>query len=141
MLIFALKLGVVGAALATVVSQAVSAVWVLRFLTGKRVPVRLTKQSLRLEKGIVADISKLGTANFIMQGTTCLVQIACNKTLQQYGGDLYAGRTISIGTLIAIFLATSDEMIPIMISEAAPASVMLKLLLSAAPRHSPLWQK
>ena len=55
--------------------------------------------------------------------------------------NLYAGRTISIGTLIAIFLATSDEMIPIMISEAAPASVMLKLLLSAAPRHSPLWQK
>lgn len=103
-LIFALKLGVVGAALATVVSQAVSAAWVLRFLTGKRVPVRLTKQSLWLKKGVVAEISKLGTANFIMQGTTCLVQIACNKTLQQYGGDLYVGVMTVLNSVREIFM-------------------------------------
>ena len=55
--IFALKLGVVGAALATVISQAVSAAWVLRFLTGRRAPVRLTKENLRLDRSIVDDVS------------------------------------------------------------------------------------
>ena len=91
LMIFALGLGVRGAALATVLSQAVSAGWILLFLRKKENPVPLKRENLRLRREIVAEISKLGTSNFIMQGTNCLVQIACNATLQAYGGDLYVG--------------------------------------------------
>ena len=89
--IFVFDMGVSGAALATVLSQGVSCIWVLRFLTGKRVPLRLEKNILRLRTDLVRKILSLGTAGFIMQGTNCLVQIACNSTLSLFGGDLYVG--------------------------------------------------
>ena len=89
--IFGLKMGVAGAALATVISQAASAVWVMRFLTGKNILIPLQWKNMAIQKEITKDICKLGTANFIMQGTNCLVQVACNTTLQTYGGDLYVG--------------------------------------------------
>lgn len=89
--IFVLGMGVRGAALATVISQAVSALWILRFLVRKDIPVPLRRENLRLRAKITGDIARLGTANFIMQGTNCLVQIACNATLQAWGGDLYVG--------------------------------------------------
>ena len=89
--IFALDMGVSGAALATVISQAVSAIWVLRFLTGKQIPLCLSRKNIAIEKDITKDICKLGTASFIMQGTNCLVQVTCNATLQTFGGDLYVG--------------------------------------------------
>ena len=89
--IFALDMGVSGAALATVISQAVSAIWVLRFLTGKRISVSLSRRNIVIQKDITAAICKLGTSNFIMQGTNCLVQVTCNATLQTFGGDLYVG--------------------------------------------------
>ena len=77
--------------MATIISQACSAVWVLRFLTGKNAVVPLRMQNIKIQKEISLDIFKLGTANFIMQGTNCLVQIVCNATLQGYGGDIYVG--------------------------------------------------
>ena len=89
--IFGMDMGVAGAALATVISQAVSAVWVLRFLTGEKVPVPLIRKNIGIDPQITKDICKLGTASFIMQGTNCLVQVACNSTLQLFGGDLYVG--------------------------------------------------
>ena len=89
--IFGMQMGVAGAALATVISQAVSAVWVLRFLTGRKVPVPLTRRNIAIVPEITKAICKLGTASFIMQGTNCLVQVACNTTLQTFGGDLYVG--------------------------------------------------
>ncbi len=89
--IFGLDMGVSGAALATVISQAVSAVWVLCFLTGKKILVPLNRRNIAIQKDITKDICKLGTASFIMQGTNCLVQVACNATLQTFGGDLYVG--------------------------------------------------
>ncbi len=89
--IFGLHMGVSGAALATVISQAVSAVWVLCFLVGRKFPVPLRRKNTALSRGIVKEICRLGTANFIMQGTNCLVQVACNATLQTFGGDLYVG--------------------------------------------------
>ena len=89
--IFGLGMGVAGAALATVISQTVSAVWVLRFLTGGRAAVPLRRDCIRPDLQIVGRITRLGTANFIMQGTNCLVQVACNSTLQLFGGDLYVG--------------------------------------------------
>jgi len=89
--IFALDMGVSGAALATVIAQGVSCFWVLRFLTGKRAPLRLEKRLLPLQVPLVKKILSLGTAGFIMQGTNCLVQVACNSTLSSFGGDLYVG--------------------------------------------------
>ena len=89
--IFGLGMGVSGAALATIISQAVSAIWVLSFLLGKKAVVSLVVQNITVNAGITKDIFKLGMANFIMQGTNCLVQVACNSTLQTYGGDVYVG--------------------------------------------------
>ena len=89
--IFVLDMGVAGAAFATVISQALSAIWILRFLFGKKGAVPLRIQNIRIRKRITKEICKLGTANFIMQGTTCAVQVACNSTLQSYGGDTYVG--------------------------------------------------
>jgi len=89
--IFGLNMGVAGAALATVISQAVSALWVLRFLTGKKIPLSLNRKNIVIQKDITKAICKLGTSNFIMQGTNCLVQVTCNATLQTFGGDLYVG--------------------------------------------------
>ena len=80
--IFGLGMGVSGAALATVISQAVSAVWVLRFLTGKKAVVPIRLKYIRISREITKDICALGASNFIMNGTTCLVQVVCNKTLQ-----------------------------------------------------------
>ena len=89
--IFGFDMGVSGAALATVLSQGVSAVWVLTFLSGSRPPIRLDRTSIRIDGHTTGQIMKLGTANFIMQGTNFLVQVACNTTLQTFGGDLYVG--------------------------------------------------
>jgi putative MATE family efflux protein len=89
--IFGFGMGVSGAALATVLSQGVSAAWVLTFLSGSRPPIRLDRSSIRIDGRTTGQIMKLGTANFIMQGTNFLVQVACNTTLQTFGGDLYVG--------------------------------------------------
>ena len=89
--IFGLDMGVAGAALATVLSQAISAVWVLRFLFGKKAVVPLAFSNIHIRWGITRDIVRLGMANFIVQGTNCLVQVVCNATLQGFGGDVYVG--------------------------------------------------
>lgn len=102
--IFGLDMGVAGAALATIISQFCSTVWVLRFLTGKNAVIPLRLQDIRIHKSISLDIFKLGTANFIMQGTNCLVQIVCNSTLQGYGGDIYVGIMTVANSVREIFM-------------------------------------
>jgi len=116
--IFGLDMGVAGAALATILSQAVSAVWVLRFLLGKRAIVPLKLGNIRIKKGITKEIFRLGMSNFIMQGTTCAVQVACNSTLQSYGGDVYVGIMTVTNSVREIF------MLPIvgMVNGAQPVS-------------------
>ena len=89
--IFGLNMGVSGAALATVLSQLVSCVWVLKFLTGKKALLCIKKENLRPDWRLAREIMTLGLSGFIMQGTNCLVQVVCNATLKIYGGDLYVG--------------------------------------------------
>ena len=89
--IFGFDMGVAGAAFATVISQAVSAVWVISFLFGKKSIIPLKMSNVRIQMQRTKEIFKLGTSNFIMHGTNCLVQIVCNATLQSYGGDIYVG--------------------------------------------------
>ncbi|MDO5122129.1 MAG: MATE family efflux transporter [Erysipelotrichaceae bacterium] len=89
--IFGFNMGVRGAAAATVISQVVSAVWVIRFLLKDTIPVRLKQHNFRIVPSMASEIIKVGTAGFVMQGTNCLVQVLCNRTLSIYGGDLYVG--------------------------------------------------
>ena len=89
--IFWLDMGVSGAAFATVISQCLSALWVLRFLFGKKAEISLSAGTVRISREITKDICKLGTSNFVMAGTNCLVQVVCNSTLQTYGGDIFIG--------------------------------------------------
>ncbi len=89
--IFVFQMGVEGAALATVISQSVSALWVLLFLLGRRCSVGLKWTEMNLNAKRTGRILVLGIPGFIMQGTNSLVTIVCNKQLQGYGGDLYVG--------------------------------------------------
>ena len=102
--IFVFDMGVAGAALATVISQVISAAWVLHFLTGKKVVIRLKKSCIRFNKTITKNIFKLGMSNFIMQGTNCIVQIVCNSTLHSYGGDVYVGIMTVLNSVREIFM-------------------------------------
>ena len=101
---FVFDMGVAGAALATIISQAISAVWVICFLLGKKAVIRLKKNCIRLDKQITKNIFYLGTANFIMQGTNCAVQVVCNSTLQSYGGDIYVGIMTVLNSVREIFM-------------------------------------
>ncbi len=89
--IFVLKMGVQGAALATVISQFVSVLWVLRFLTGNEAVIRLKKDSLKVHFPLLKEIVALGTSGFVMSFTNSAVQIVCNATLQNFGGDISVG--------------------------------------------------
>ena len=89
--IFLLDMGVKGAALATVISQACSALWVLKFLTGKKAILKLRLSALRLKAERVRRILSLGTSGFVMSMTNSLAQVLCNASLEAYSGDLYVG--------------------------------------------------
>ena len=88
-LIFGCGLGVAGAAIATIVSQAVSMAWTLRFLTSSRSIVRLEWNRLSVDFSIVGQITSLGLAGFMMSMTNSIVTIVCNNVLLRWGGDLY----------------------------------------------------
>ncbi len=89
--IFVFRMGVRGAALATILSQFLSAVWIFKFLTGSKTILRLRSSCMRLEKKRVKEIISLGMSGFTMSITNCTVQILCNATLYTWGGDLYVG--------------------------------------------------
>lgn len=101
--IFALHQGVRGAAIATIISQGCSAVWVLRFLTGSKAQLRLTRESMRHQWQRIRKIVSLGMSGFIMAFTNGLVQVACNSTLQSFGGDLYVGVMTILNSVREIF--------------------------------------
>ena len=103
-LIFGLGMGVKGAALATVTAQAVSAIWVLKFLYGKKSILKIRKQFLKPEKKIVLPILALGIAPFIMQSTESIVLISLNSQLAKYGGDLAVGAMTIMSSIMQIIL-------------------------------------
>lgn len=97
--IFILDMGVKGAALATIISQFISAVWVLFFLTGKKVELRLTFRGFRPDFTCIKTITTLGFSSFVMSATNSLVQILCNTMLQTFGGDLYISAMTVINSI------------------------------------------
>lgn len=106
--IFVFNMGVQGAALATVISQALSAIWVLHFLTGRRAILKLRLSRIRIDRTRTLRILTLGIPSFVMQATNSLVSIVCNKQLQMYGGDLYVG--------IMTILSSVREMVSLPVS-------------------------
>lgn len=100
--IFVLDMGVQGAALATIISQGVSAVWVLRFLTGKKTTLRIKKHGMALKPQIMLPVLALGVSPFIMQSTESLLSVVLNTSLLKYGGDLAVGAYTVIGSVMQI---------------------------------------
>ena len=89
--IFLFDMGVRGAALATILSQAVSAVWVVRFLLSSKSSFQIKKKYLKPNMSLIMSIAALGISPFIMQATESAINIVLNSGLQKYGGDLYVG--------------------------------------------------
>ena len=90
-LIFGLNMGVAGAAVATVLSQAVSALWILRFLTGKQTILKLRTKNMRLERRIIMPCLGLGISSFIMVSTESILSISFTSSLARFGGDVAVG--------------------------------------------------
>ena len=90
-LIFGLNMGVKGAAIATVASQAVSAVWILKFLTGKKTILKLQPKNMKLVGSIILPCLGLGISSFVMVSTESILSISFTSSLSRYGGDVAVG--------------------------------------------------
>lgn len=97
--IFLLDMGVRGAALATVLSQAVSAAWILRFLTGNQTNLKLQRIHLRLEKKVILPCLGLGISSFVMISTESLLSVSFTSSLARYGGDVAVGAMTVLNSL------------------------------------------
>jgi len=89
--IFVFDMGVAGAAMATVLSQAVSAVWILRFLTGSSTILRLKKENLKLVPSVILPCLGLGVSTFVMLSTESILSVSFTSSLARYGGDVAVG--------------------------------------------------
>ncbi|MGM9550344.1 MAG: MATE family efflux transporter [Faecousia sp.] len=89
--IFAFDMGVSGAATATVLSQAVSAVWILKFLTGKKTVLHLRGRNMKLERGVIMPCLSLGISSFVMVSTESILSVSFTSSLSRYGGDVAVG--------------------------------------------------
>lgn len=103
-LIFVFDMGVTGAAIATVISQAVSALWVLKFLTGKKTQLKIRWSYLKINPRYLIMIVTLGVSPFIMQSTESLLNITFNRSLQLYGGDLAVGAMTITASLMQMLI-------------------------------------
>lgn len=101
--IFVLHMDLRGAAIATVLSQIVSAIWVIRFLTGTKAIVPLRRDRMRVQRKRVFRIAALGMSGFIMAATNSVTQLVCNVMLGIYGGDVYIGIMSILNSVREIF--------------------------------------
>ena len=106
--IFVFHMGVAGAAVATIISQALSAAGVLRFLCSEKSGIRLKKAGMKLDFSLIGQIMALGVSPFVMSATESAITIVMNHGLQVYGGDLYVGSmTILQSVLQLVFVPIS----------------------------------
>ena len=108
--IFALDMGVKGAALATIISQAVSAIWVVRFLVSKKSVIRIKAENMKPDWKIIGMVCALGVSPFVMQSTEALVTIVLNIGLQEYGGDLYVGSLTILQSVMQLIIIPVNGM-------------------------------
>jgi putative MATE family efflux protein len=106
--IFVFDLGVQGAAIATILSQTVSAIWVVGFLTGKKATLKLRRQNLKPHWPSIKSICSLGISPFVMRATESLISIVMNRGLQTYGGDLYVGSLTIMQSVMQFFSAPTS---------------------------------
>ena len=106
-LIFLFGLGVRGAAIATVLSQAVGAVWILRFLTDPKTTLKLRKSMMKLESRTIMPVMGLGISSFVMLSTESLLSISFSSSLARYGGD------VAVGAMTVITSASQLATLPI----------------------------
>lgn len=97
--IFALNMGVKGAALATVLSQAVGAIWILKFLTGNQTTLQLKKENMKLDSSIFGPTLALGISTFVMLATESILSISFTTSLSKYGGDVAVGAMTIISSV------------------------------------------
>ena len=100
--IFVLNMGVSGAALATIISQSVSTVWVIHFLKSNKSNIRLKKENMKLEKGVILPCVTLGAATFIMQASESIISVCFNSSLQRYGGDIAVGAMTILSSVMQL---------------------------------------
>lgn len=103
--IFGLHMGVKGAAIATVISQGLSAAWVMSFLLGKKTSLKVRRSCMRLEGRILGSVFSLGISPFIMNATESFISIVLNHGLQAYGGDLHVGSLTIMQSIMQLFSA------------------------------------
>ena len=104
-LIFGLDMGVEGAAWATVISQALSAVWTVGFLVSKKSSLTIKLAAMKPDFAVVGKVMALGVSPFIMRATECLISIVLNIGLQQYGGDIYVGSFTIMQSVMQMYSA------------------------------------
>lgn len=103
--IFGLKMGVRGAAYATVISQALSALWTVGFLVGPKSSLTIRLWALKPELRIIGSVMALGVSPFIMRATESLISIVLNNGLQRYGGDIYVGSLTIMQSVMQMYSA------------------------------------
>ena len=101
-MIFVFNLGVSGAALATIISQGISTIWVLSFLKSNKSNVRLKKEYMKLEKDAIVPCITLGLATFIMQASESIISVCFNSSLQKYGGDIAVGAMTILSSVMQL---------------------------------------
>ncbi|MEW8955248.1 MATE family efflux transporter [Clostridium sp.] len=101
--IYGLDMGVKGAALATILSQGISAIWTFIFLKGETTIIKIKFKYLKLKLKTVKQILSLGSSSFTIQITNSLVQVTANSTLLKYGGDMYIGSMTILSSLMQVF--------------------------------------
>ena len=105
--IFGLQMGVKGAALATILSQGISALWVLWFLTGKKTLIKIRRKYLKIDRKVLLPVLALGISPFIMSATESAINIAFNRSLSEYGGD------VAVGAMTILSSIMSFQMMPV----------------------------
>ncbi|MFR8758733.1 MAG: MATE family efflux transporter, partial [Clostridium sp.] len=105
--IFVFHMGVRGAALATIISQALSCAWVLSFLTGKKSYLKIRRCNMKLQKNIILPSLALGLSTFIMQASESIISVCFNSSLLKYGGDL------AVGAMTILTSAMQFAMLPL----------------------------
>ncbi len=102
--IFYLDFGVSGAAVATIISQFISSIWILCFLLSKNSVIRIKPANIRINLQITKNVASLGISPFVMQSTESLVTITLNTGLQKYGGDMYIGAMTILTSILQFIL-------------------------------------
>lgn len=102
--IFVLDMDVRGAAIATVLSQMISAIWVVCFLNSRSTTLKLKYGNMKPDIRLIASILALGVSPFIMQATECMISVVFNSSLQKYGGDLYVGSLVILQSVMQLII-------------------------------------